>query len=77
MDKPTLLNSVQLELAINEAKQEVFKYDRGNLYPRLLMQFKKDVIASALQEAQGNYDQAARLLGLCVKTLRKYHQLVS
>lgn len=41
------------------------------------MQFKKDVITSALQEAQGNYDQAARLLGLGVKTLRKYHQLVS
>lgn len=76
MDKPALLNSVQLELAINEAKQEVFKYDRGSLYPRLLMQFKKDVITSVLQETQGNYRRAAQLLGLRAETLRKYRQQV-
>ncbi|WP_298607374.1 helix-turn-helix domain-containing protein [uncultured Thiothrix sp.] len=76
MDKPALLNSVQLELAINEAKQEVFKYDRGNLYPRLLMQLKRELIIHVLQETEGNYRRAAQLLGLRAETLRKYRQQV-
>lgn len=76
MDNPILLNSVQLEIAIKEAKHSVFKYDHGNLYPALLMQFKKDVITRALQETQGNYRRAAQLLGLRAETLRKYRQQV-
>lgn len=74
MDKPSVINSVQLDLAIKEAKQAVFKYDRGNLYPRLLMQFKRDLINRALQETEGNQQKAAKLLGLSKDSLRKYQQ---
>lgn len=76
MDKLALLNSVQLDIAIKEAKQEVCKYGRGSLYPRLLMKLKQELIIHVLQETEGNYRRAAQLLGLRAETLRKYRQQI-
>lgn len=68
---PPIPLSIQVETAVELYFKQLKGHDMTNLYPLIINEVEKPLIATVLKHADYNQTRAAKILGLSRSTLRK------